>query len=74
MMVQSILQTVLALGAPLQPPGPVAVFNLLAILVWLSPFAGPVPRSVTVSSVGSDQTAAWLASRWGGSARCLRAR
>jgi exopolysaccharide biosynthesis polyprenyl glycosylphosphotransferase len=38
MAAQGIQQAVLALGGPFQPPGPVAVFNTLAILVWLALF------------------------------------
>jgi exopolysaccharide biosynthesis polyprenyl glycosylphosphotransferase len=39
MVAQGIQQTVLALGAPVQPLGPVALFNTLAILIWLALFA-----------------------------------
>ena len=40
MVAQGIQQTLLALGGPVQPLGPVAVFNTLAILLWLALFAG----------------------------------
>jgi exopolysaccharide biosynthesis polyprenyl glycosylphosphotransferase len=39
MVAQGIQQTLLALGGPVQPLGPVAVFNSLAILLWLALFA-----------------------------------
>ena len=39
MVAQGIQQTVLALGGPVAPLGPVAVFNTLAILIWLALFA-----------------------------------
>jgi exopolysaccharide biosynthesis polyprenyl glycosylphosphotransferase len=38
MVAQGIQQTLLALGGPVQPLGPVTVFNGLAILIWLSLF------------------------------------
>jgi exopolysaccharide biosynthesis polyprenyl glycosylphosphotransferase len=39
MAAQGIQQALLALGGPVQPLGPVAVFNSLAILLWLALFA-----------------------------------
>jgi exopolysaccharide biosynthesis polyprenyl glycosylphosphotransferase len=39
MVAQGIQQAVLALGGPVQPLGPVAIFNTLAILIWLALFA-----------------------------------
>jgi exopolysaccharide biosynthesis polyprenyl glycosylphosphotransferase len=39
MVAQGIQQTLQALGGPVAPLGPVAVFNTLAILVWLALFA-----------------------------------
>jgi exopolysaccharide biosynthesis polyprenyl glycosylphosphotransferase len=39
MVAQGIQQALLALGGPVQPLGPVAVFNALAILLWLALFA-----------------------------------
>jgi exopolysaccharide biosynthesis polyprenyl glycosylphosphotransferase len=39
MVAQGIQQALLALGGPVQPLGPIAVFNTLAILIWLSLFA-----------------------------------
>jgi exopolysaccharide biosynthesis polyprenyl glycosylphosphotransferase len=39
MVAQGIQQAVLALGGPVQPLGPVGVFNTLAILIWLGLFA-----------------------------------
>jgi exopolysaccharide biosynthesis polyprenyl glycosylphosphotransferase len=39
MVAQGIQQTLLVLGGPVQPLGPVSVFNTLAILIWLSLFA-----------------------------------
>jgi exopolysaccharide biosynthesis polyprenyl glycosylphosphotransferase len=39
MVAQGIQQVLLALGGPVRPLGPVAVFNTLAILIWLALFA-----------------------------------
>ena len=39
MVAQGIQQALLILGSPVQPLGPVAVFNTLAILIWLVLFA-----------------------------------
>jgi exopolysaccharide biosynthesis polyprenyl glycosylphosphotransferase len=39
MVAQGIQQTLQALGGPVAPLGPVAVFNVLAILIWLALFA-----------------------------------
>jgi exopolysaccharide biosynthesis polyprenyl glycosylphosphotransferase len=39
MVAQGIQQALLALGGPVEPLGPVAVFNTLAILIWLVLFA-----------------------------------
>jgi exopolysaccharide biosynthesis polyprenyl glycosylphosphotransferase len=38
MVAQGIQQALLALGGPVQPLGPVAIFNTLAILIWLALF------------------------------------
>ena len=38
MVAQGIQQALLALGGPVQPLGPVTVFNCLAILIWLALF------------------------------------